>query len=229
MYTTIFFDLDHTLWDYDTNSAETLNDLYHHFDLQKRGIESPQKFVDGFIRVNTHLWDQYDRGVIHRDVIRYERFHRVLQPLGVVDYDMSLQLSNDYVALSPKKKKLLPHAQKTLDHLSEKYEMIIITNGFDEVQFTKLESSGIRHYFKDVVTSERAGYKKPAVEIFNFALQNNNCTQQETIMIGDNLSTDIAGARNAEIDTIYFNPAKNPHTEKVNHEIHSLDQLISLL
>lgn len=229
MYKNIFFDLDHTLWDYDSNAAETLHELYLQYHLQNRGIETVQAFLDGFSRINNHLWDQFDRGLIHRDVIRYERFHRILKPLGVTDYEMSLKLSTDYLTLSPRKKKLLPHAVEVLEYLSQKYLLIIITNGFDEIQSTKMNSSGITHYFKDVVTSERAGHKKPAIEIFEFALKRNRCEESETVMIGDNLSTDIAGGRNALLDTCYFNPTNKPHREIVTHEINSLHELKSLL
>ena len=228
-YKCIFFDLDHTLWDYETNSAETLQELFHQHRLQERGIHTFSDFLKAFVKINTNLWDQYDTGMIHRDVIRYERFHKILLQLGVDDYNLSLNLSNDYVSESPKKSRLMPNAIEILDHLFTKYPLCIITNGFEEIQSTKLASSGIIHYFKSVVTSARAGHKKPAKEIFEFALIESGFHSSEVIMIGDNLLTDISGARNASIDTVFFNSNKITHQEKANFEIHDLLELKNII
>ncbi len=214
-YKCILFDLDHTLWDYETNSCEALTELYVQFGLKERGVLSESDLYKTFYSINNELWDLYDRGMIHRDVIRNERFHKILMMLGVDDYKMSLEFSDEYLLHSPKKKNLIEGCKETLDYLFPKYPMVIVTNGFDEIQSTKLSSSGIRHYFKDVVTSARAGHKKPAKEIFEFALNENNVQAHETIMIGDNLLTDIAGAKNASIDTIFYNPTKIEHNTPV--------------
>src|SRR5207248_493477 len=111
------------------------------------------------------------------------RFHRILTAHGVDDYEMSLKFSAEYLEHSPKKKNLIDGCKETLDYLYPKYPMMIVTNGFDEIQSTKLSSSGIMHYFKDIVTSARAGHKKPAKEIFEFALRENNFESHEAIMI----------------------------------------------
>ena len=228
MYKCLLFDLDHTLWDYETNSRESLSELYNEFGLKNRGVNELQ-FLDTFYVVNNELWDLYDRGLLHRDVIRNERFHKILTTLGVDDYKMSLDFSNEYIAQSPKKKNLMEGCVQTLDYLRPKYPMVIVTNGFDEIQSTKLASGGIEHYFKSIVTSARAGHKKPAKEIFEFALQENNAAPHEAIMIGDNLLTDIAGASNANIDTVFFNPNKVKHDTRVNYEIESLRELMNFL
>jgi YjjG family noncanonical pyrimidine nucleotidase len=228
-YKCIFFDLDHTLWDYETNSREALSELYAAFNLKKKGIDDQEKFLRTFYTVNNELWDQYDRGLLHRDVIRNERFHRIFLAMGIDDYEMSLALSKEYISESPKKKNLVDGCKETLDYLRPKYQMVIITNGFDEIQSTKLSSSGIDNYFKSVITSARAGHKKPAKEIFEFALQENNVSAHETIMIGDNLLTDIAGASNASIDTVFFNPSKIQHQTKVTYDIETLRDLMNFL
>ncbi len=227
-YKCLLFDLDHTLWDYETNSREALSELYIDFGLKKKGIEE-EDFLQTFYVINNELWDQYDRGLLHRDVIRNERFHRILLALGVNEYEMSLRLSHEYLSESPKKKNLIEGCKKTLDYLHPKYPMVIVTNGFDEIQSTKLSSSGIDHYFKSIVTSARAGHKKPAKEIFEFALHENNVSPTEAIMIGDNLLTDIAGAVNANIDTVFFNPNKIQHEARVNHEIGTLTEMMNFL
>ncbi|MFZ5970862.1 MAG: YjjG family noncanonical pyrimidine nucleotidase [Bacteroidota bacterium] len=228
-YKCIFFDLDHTLWDYETNSQESLNELYERYQLSQLGTAPFSQFYQHFVRVNTHIWHQYDRGEIHRDVIRNERFHRVFKEAGLDNYDLSLQFSADYIEESPRKSALVPHALEILQYLKEKYPLVIITNGFEEIQGTKLKSSGITHYFDGVVTSARAGHKKPAKEIFEFALKEHGFQSHETIMVGDNLTTDIAGARNAAIDQVFFNPGRLPHEEKVDYEIQSLRELTYIL
>ena len=228
-YKCILFDLDHTLWDYETNSAETLHELFQQYNLKEKGIGSFDKLFQTFVSINTSLWDQYDTGKIHRDVIRNERFHKILLALGVDDYALSLDLSNNYVSEAPKKGALMPNTIEVLDHLAAKYPLCIITNGFEEIQSTKLVSSGITHYFKSVVTSARAGHKKPAKEIFEFALAENGFRASEAIMIGDNLLTDMAGAKNASIDAVYFNPNKISHQETVAYEITDLLELKSIV
>lgn len=228
-YKCIFFDLDHTLWDYDRNCAETLAELHERFELPTRGIPSPEVLLETFLRINTELWDLHDRGLLHKDAIRYQRFHKVLMELGIDDYDLSLKLSADYIAESPRRGNLMPHAKETLEYLSAAYPLFIITNGFDEIQGTKVTSSGIQNYFRRIITSEMAGHKKPSRGIFDYALQQNGFQSHEAIMIGDNLLTDIAGARNAGVDHVFFNPGKRAHAEDVTYEIHALAELKDIL
>ena len=206
-----------------------MSELYVQFGLKERGVLSEPDFLQTFYTINNELWDLYDRGLLHRDVIRKERFHRILLTHGVDDYEMSLKISGEYLEHSPKKKNLIEGCKETLDYLQPKYRMIIVTNGFDEIQSTKLSSSGIIHYFKDIVTSARAGHKKPAKEIFEFALRENNIASHEAIMVGDNLLTDMAGARNAAVDTVFFNPSKIKHELEVNYEIETLMELRKIL
>lgn len=228
-YKCILFDLDHTLWDYDTNSESTLRSLFSEFDLQTKGITTFRFFFETFNRINTGLWDLHDRGLIGQDVIRLQRFHKVFTESGLEDYPLSLKFSEVYLRELPKKENLLPYAKETLEYLAAKYPMVIVTNGFDEIQGTKLNSGGIRHHFRNIVTSQRAGKKKPSKEIFLFALDEIGHTCQDAIMVGDNLQTDIAGARGAGIDTVYFNPFGKTHSEIVTHEIKHLGELRGIL
>lgn len=227
-YKSIFFDLDHTLWDFETNSRETLIELHGQYQLEDHGINLPE-FLSTFKKINAGLWNLYDTGQIKQDVIRLQRFHRIFQEFNVDKYDLSVQFSTDYVGKSPKKKNLLPHAKEVLDYLNPNYPMHIITNGFSEIQSTKLSSSEILPYFQSIVTSELAGHKKPSKEIFEYALKQNNLQPHEVVMVGDNLITDMGGAKNALLDTIYFNPEKIQHTEQLTHEIASLAELKNLL
>ncbi len=228
-YACILFDLDHTLWDYETNAEETLRDLYRRYRLEDRGITSFLYFLETFRRVNLDLWDRYDRGLIGQEVIRNERFDRVFRETGVEDSLTALDFSATYLRELPLKKNLLPQALEILDYLKPRYPMVIVTNGFEEVQTTKIESAGIGHYFKHVVTSQRAGSKKPSPRIFQFALEKAGSAPDMAVMIGDNLQTDMAGAIDAGIDTIYYNPARARHATRVTHEITLLEELKKIL
>ena len=228
-YKCIFFDLDHTLWDYETNATETLNELYVSFSLAERGVTSPEHFCKRFKEVNFQLWDLYDRGLITSEIIRKERFKQVLEPFGAHEEVFSENLSKVYLNTCPHKSNLLPNAQETVQYLSGKYSLTIVTNGFEEIQPVKVASGKLTPYFNHIITSQRAGHKKPSREIFEYAMKLNSIEPHEAIMIGDNLLTDMAGARNATIDTVFFNPEQTPHQDVVMHEIQNLKELRSIL
>lgn len=228
-YACVLFDLDHTLWDYETNSEDALRDLFTLYKLSEKGISSFSYFMETFRRVNRGLWEQYDRGHIGQDVIRQERFHRVFTQAGYEDYKASLQFSTDYLALLPLKSGLLPHAKDILQYLHGRYPMIVVTNGFEETQSAKMNSAGISHFFDHLVTSQRAGSKKPSRDIFDFSLNKAGFQPEEAVMIGDNLLTDIAGAKAAGVDTVYYNPEGLTHNETITFEIRSLKELKTIL
>lgn len=228
-YTTIFFDLDHTLWDYETNSRETLYELFHEHKLQDRGMPSFQDFHETFNRINEELWYLYDRGLIGSEAIREQRFQKILDPFGMNKPPLVEVLSYQYLHNCPRKGALIPHALEVLSYLQDRYSLSLITNGFEEIQNMKLASSNIAGYFDHIVTSQKAGHKKPSREIFDYALSLYGSRAHESVMIGDNLLTDIAGARNASVDAVFFNPAKKEHQESVTHEISSLKELCSIL
>lgn len=227
-YKCIFFDLDHTLWDYECNARETLQELHAAHSLQERGVAF-EEFHRHFKEINFRLWQLYDRGQISNEVIRHHRFRRVLEQFGISDDKLSDDLAHEYFYSCPKKANLVPHAKEVLEYLSAHYALTVITNGFDEIQSVKLMAGNITHYFDHVITSQKAGFKKPSREIFDYALSVNNLRCHEVIMIGDNLLTDIAGARNASIDTVFYNPAALEHAEEVKHEIRCLSELQKIL
>lgn len=228
-YTCVFFDLDHTLWDYETNSRETLYDLYHDRGLEARGVWSFDKFFDEFRRVNNDLWDQYDAGLIDSQVIRRERFPKIFAAFSIKDDLLSEEISNTYLSLCPTKGALMPHALDVLNYLKEKYTLTIITNGFEEIQSTKLASGRITSYFNHIITSQKAGARKPAKTIFDYALHLNGAACHQAIMIGDNIVADIGGARSASIDAVFYNPENRVHQHNATHEITSLRQLLTIL
>lgn len=232
-YNHIFFDLDHTLWDYDSNAEETLGELYQRFDLADLGIESAEKLVADFFEVNEGLWDQYNKGEINKFFLRNERFRMVFEAAGAVmnliSDDLIRQFNDKYLDECPQKSKLMPGAIDILDYLKDDYQLHLITNGFEEVQTTKIEKSGISGYFEKMITSEKAGHKKPYRGIFTYALKHTGAGLEESILIGDNLGTDIKGAIDFGMDQVFFNPHESGHNTKVQHEIKHLSELKTIL
>jgi YjjG family noncanonical pyrimidine nucleotidase len=228
-YKCIFFDLDHTLWDYETNSCDTLRELYQSYSLFDHGVHNFDSFHQQFKRVNVQLWDLYDRGMINNEIIRKERFKQILEYFSITHEKLTQDLSLDYLNRCPTKGNLLPHAIETLQYLSGHYSLSVITNGFEEIQNIKLSAGNLHHFFAHIVTSQKAGHKKPSREIFDYAMKANKVTSKEVIMIGDNLITDIGGAHNASIDTVFFNPEQLKHSATVKHEICSLAELREIL
>ncbi len=228
-YNTILFDLDHTLWDYESNSRETLAELYTHYDLKSLGIADENIFIERFEKVNQAMWDKYDHGEIDRAYITNYRFAFIFESFSIFNQPLSLRLSSEYISQCPKKGKLLPHAINLLDYLTGNFKLGVITNGFQDVQHTKLKFAGILDYFTEVVTSDHTGWRKPSREIFDHTLQIMSSKHDETLMVGDNLITDIGGARKALIDTVYYNPKEKPHQQQVSYEISCLSELKNII
>lgn len=228
-YNTIFFDLDHTLWDYEKNSSEALTELYNKYNLYKLGGFSCTAFIKRFSIINYGLWDQFNHGIIGKEEIRRNRFTNIFKHFKVTEPSLSLEISDEYLKLCPTKTNLFPHAHDVLTYLQGKYKLYILTNGFNEVQQIKVSSSNIGNYFQGMITSDTTGHKKPNREIFDHALQVAGIKCSEGVMIGDSLNADIVGAQNAEIDGIFFNPAKVKHKEKPSAEINCLSELMNIL
>lgn len=228
-YKHIFFDLDHTLWDFERCSSETLEELFHHNQLDSLGIQMTD-FIKTFRIINRRLWKLYGAGKLSQHELRTTRFILVMKALGVPAKDVPANLAEDYLQLCPQKPHLLPFAREVLEYLTgKKYVLHIITNGFADVQLVKLNSANIASYFSEVVTSEKAGCQKPNRQIFDFTLQKIKAQREHCIMIGDSLDSDILGARNAEIDHVFYNYEKLVHQEKPTHEIKCLSELMRLL
>ena len=228
-YKHLFFDLDHTLWDYDTNAAAALTELHIKYDLYGKSGFTAQELITNFFRVNYALWDEFNIGTIGKADIRKLRFPRIFDGLGVGHDRIPLNFETEYVDLCPTKKATMPMALEGLDYLKGNFDIHVITNGFKEIQTTKMASALLTPYFTEVITSESAGFRKPDPRVFEFALGLAGASKEESLMIGDNLVADVGGARNAGIDQVYFNPNKASHQEKVTHEIENLGQLMELL
>jgi len=230
-YETIFFDLDHTLWDFETNSRETLQDLYLELNLSTFGIPDFEHFHDTYHHYNLMFWDRFRKGFIKREDLRWKRMWRTLIDYKIYNEPLALKISERYLEILPTKKNLFEDAINVLDYLKAKnYPLFLITNGFQQTQIQKLNHSGINHYFDYMITSEEAGIMKPHAAIFEFALQIAKGNASSSIMIGDTLEADIEGGINAGIDTVYFNPAV-PSTEKIKptYTIQGLKELKEIL
>lgn len=227
-YKILFFDLDHTLWDYDTNSREALEELFN-MHVAPRYEARLNKFLRTFHTVNSSLWDRYNKGEVDREEIRNSRFRDILGHLEIDDQALSTTLSQEYITLCPTKPNVFPYTHEVLNHLKQHYQLAILTNGFKDVQEIKLEKSGLNSYFNWLITSDCSGYRKPASGIFTYALGQVDATADECLMIGDNLRADIDGATEAKMDSIYFNPKKVNHNRKIPFEINCLSELLNLL
>jgi putative hydrolase of the HAD superfamily len=228
-YQHILFDLDHTLWDFEKNATEALTELYTSHELARLGGFSVENFCSTFHKVNYHLWHLHQTGDYDQARLRSERFKMIFGELGMAEAQMPLSIAEDYLKLCPSKPHVFPYTHEVLDYLSPAYQLHIITNGFADVQWVKLESAQLTKYFTHIVTSDDAGFRKPDPGIFRHTLQLIAAAAEECVMIGDNLDTDIAGARAVGIDCIFFNPQGTPHSSETTHEICCLSELKGIL
>ncbi len=225
--THIFFDLDHTLWDYDTNARETLTEIYNDYNLGQY-YTTAEAFINSFHYTNSKLWKRYNVGEIDRDYIRENRFKSLFKDRGGISDEVNSSISSYFFNTCPMKTALVSGTWDVLESLKNRYELGIITNGFEDTQNIKLTNAGIKKYFKYIITSETAGYRKPSLEIFELALSKSGVTAEEVVMIGDNYSTDIAGAKNAGWKSFWFNP-ENKTNNSHDLQIKDLTELLQHL
>jgi YjjG family noncanonical pyrimidine nucleotidase len=227
----IFFDLDHTLWDYDTSSMEALTELYNRFNLDQL-FTSTEAFIKKFHFVNAGLWDRYNKDEIDREYIRKHRFASVVAGRMDPDEQLTNEMSDFFISFCPTLPYLMEGAVEVLENLKDDFGLSIISNGFTDTQSVKLSSCKIDHYFEHVITSESAGSRKPSTEIFDHALALASVAKEEVIMIGDNLNTDIAGAKAAGWEAIWYCQEKeeirhnNPHKPVIYH-LKEITELVS--
>lgn len=228
-YQHIFFDLDHTIWDFDKNAEETLHELFLHHNLQDLGLAAPDVFIETYTRNNHRLWAEYHQGKISKEVLREARFKHTFLELGLDENMIPAGFEDAYVQLCPTKTNLFPQAHEVLKYLSGKYSLYVISNGFRESTEMKIHLCNLSQYFKHVFISEVIGINKPDPQIYEHALQTASAQKHESLMIGDSLEADVYGALNFGIDAIYFNPNKTEKPANVPRQIHCLDELMLLL
>ncbi|MDD4970057.1 MAG: YjjG family noncanonical pyrimidine nucleotidase [Paludibacter sp.] len=229
MYKYVFIDLDDTLWDFHANAKSSLHEIYEQKNLGQF-FDSFEQYFNLYAKRNIELWEEYGKGTISKAELSLERFQHPLIQVGVDNAPLAKQIGDEYLALLPSRTMLVPYAMELLEYLAPKYPLTIVSNGFVEVQYKKLNSCNIGHYFAHVVLSEAAQALKPDKRIFEYALQLNNATASETIMIGDSYEADIVGAQNARIDQIYFNPnLKSNDTFKATFKVKGLAEIFDIL
>ena len=228
-YKHIFFDLDRTLWDFDAAAEVAFERIYEKYNLKNLGIPNAHDFHEVYHPLNERLWELYRENKITKDDLNRTRFLKPLEHYGIHDIELADHLSEDYVYWSPRIVRLVPGTMELLDYLKPKYHLHLITNGFQEVQHTKLSGSGMEPYFETLTVSEEVGVKKPNPEIFYYALRKANASAEESIVIGDEMAVDIDGARAAGIDQIFFNPSEKEEEGERTFEVRSLKEIMEIL
>lgn len=225
-YKHLFFDLDHTLWDFDANAKATLQQLHFDLKLVDKGIHDFDLFHKNYLLHNEKLWARYRNGQIRQDELRIKRMWLTLLDFKIADEDLTRQLSELFLQLLPTRTILFPDTLEVLQYLTSKgYQLHLITNGFETTQHAKLKHSGLHNFFKVVITSEGSNSLKPQKEIFDFALQKTGAKLEESIMIGDTLDVDILGAMNAGMDQVHVNFNNSPQDLTPTYSVSSLKEL----
>lgn len=222
--TDIFFDLDHTLWDFDKNSVAAFEKIFR----TKHPTLDVNRFMDVYIPINQACWKLYQRDQMTHEELRYQRLKQSFEILKYTISDEEInQISYQYIEYLPDNNQLFEGAIEVLEYLAPKYNLHIITNGFAEVQDKKLKNSGIEDYFKTITNSEKAGVKKPHQNIFQYALSLANTHKNNSVMIGDCIEADFKGAINFGMKAILFDE-KNIHEDATILKISHLKELKKL-
>ena len=205
--TDLFFDLDHTLWDFERNSKLTFQKIFSELK-----INIPlEHFIKNYRPINLSMWKKYRKNIISQKELRYVRLKKTFESLNkTIEPKIINDISKLYIDYLSSYPHLFPGTINVLNELSDRYNLHIITNGFKNIQYKKLESSGIVKFFKNVFTSEDFGHKKPHPLIFKKALEITDTSPSSAIMIGDNLEVDILGSIQQGMQAIHFNSNKDP-------------------
>jgi putative hydrolase of the HAD superfamily len=228
-YKHIIFDLDHTLWDFNRNSKETLSFLFTEHQLANRLSVSFEQFLAIYYKTTNALWLLYDKKEISKTELRLERLPKVFATFGFEDNQLAQQIESEYLATCPNKPHLIKGTIELLNFLkSKEYPLHILTNGFKDIQQKKIAASKIAQYFDLVVTSECSGFSKPDKRAYYHLLDQLNCSANECLMIGDNLISDIEGSAALGMNNIFFNPEKTNHKSKPTYEVNELQVITKL-
>ncbi|MBB4036349.1 putative hydrolase of the HAD superfamily [Dysgonomonas hofstadii] len=229
-YTDILLDLDDTLIDTEANTRITVEEVYNDYNLGEYFDSFPAFF--SFYHTNvSKLWDMYNKGQITKDEIQIERFGVSLRHIPEFNESRIKEINEDYIQRVMLKDTLIDGAMEFLEYLKPLYKIHILSNGFTEMQYKKMESAGIpQSYFDKIILSDVVGVNKPHPGIFKYALDKTGVTAEQVIMIGDNLQTDILGAKNSGIDQIWFNPKNKPSVEiQPTHTVNRLSEITYIL
>jgi putative hydrolase of the HAD superfamily len=225
-YKHLFFDLDHTLWDFDANARATLEQLHLDMKLADRGVHDFNLFYKNYLQHNDKLWARYRKGFIKQEELRLKRMWLTLLDFRIADDDLTREMSDMFLQLLPTRTLLFPDTKEVLHYLEDKgYQLHLITNGFEKTQHSKLQCSGLDAFFKVVVTSECSNSIKPEREIFEYAMNRTGASVEESIMIGDSLEVDIAGAMGVGMDQIHVNYSGLEQDIKPTYTVRMLKEL----
>lgn len=229
-YKHLFFDLDHTLWDFDANARMTLQQLHIDLKLPEKGIHDFDLFYRNYLVHNEKLWAKYRNGQIKQEELRLKRMWLALLDFKIADEALAKQMNELFLQFLPTRTLLFPDTIDVLEYLEAKgYGLHLITNGFEETQHNKLKSSGLDRFFKVVVTSECSNSLKPQREIFDYALNKTSAKVEESLMIGDTLDVDVAGALNVGMDAVHVNYNHAEQEVEPTYTIYHLKELKDFL
>lgn len=229
-YKHLFFDLDHTLWDFDANARATLEQLHIDLNLVSKGVHDFDLFHKNYLAHNEKLWARYRNGYIKQEELRLKRMWLTLLDFKIADQDLARQLSELFLQLLPTRTILFPDTIEVLEYLRDKgYQMHLITNGFEKTQHSKLKTSGLDVFFKVVVTSESSNSLKPQKEIYLHAMELTGAVASESLMIGDSMDVDILGAVNVGMDQVHVNYIDSPQQFKPTYTVKALHEMKAFL
>ncbi len=225
----LFIDLDDTLWDIHQNGKECLEEIYIDYGYEKY-YPTFEAYYDVYMPNNHRLWALYRDGAIQKNELIVERFLVPVREFGVDDPLYAKKLSDDFLERTTRKTRLIEGTIELLEYLKPKYRMHILSNGFREVQYKKIENAGLAPYFDKIILSEDAGINKPHPDMFTHALKNTNSSRDQTVMIGDSWEADIAGAYNSRIAQIWYNPGQiAPKEFEPTHTVRQLVEIKDIL
>jgi putative hydrolase of the HAD superfamily len=228
-YAHLFFDLDHTLWDFEANAKLTLEFIYKQMNLSTMGISDFTYFHQRYLVHNDLLWDKFRKGHIKVDELRWRRMFNTLVDFKIGDEGLAKELSAMFLDQLPNRNLLFPYATELLTYLCDKgYSLHLITNGFESVQHAKLKNSGIDKFFGKVITSEGSNSMKPNREIFEFAINATGADVSRSIMIGDHLEADILGAKNVGMDQVFVNHIRETPGFQPTYTVYDLKEMMDI-
>lgn len=228
-YKNLFFDLDDTLWAFSQNARDTFEEMYQKYGYD-RLFQSFQHFYTLYQRRNVELWEEYGNGQVTKEELNRQRFLYPLEAVGAGDATLAKNFSDDFFSVIPTKSKLMPHVREVLEYLSTRYNLYILSNGFQELQCHKMRSADIDRYFKKVVLSDDIGVLKPWPEIFHFALSTTQSELKDSLMIGDSWENDITGARGVGMHQAFYNvTGKMEFPFQPTYHISDLKELMQIL
>ena len=228
-YKNLFFDLDDTIWAFSQNARNTFEEVYQKYSFD-RYFDSFNHYYTLYQQRNTELWVEYGEGKITKDELNSQRFFYPLQAVGVKDEALAERFSRDFFAIIPTKSVLMPHAKEVLEYLAPKYNLYILSNGFQELQCHKMRSAGIDRFFKKIVLSDDIGILKPWPEIFHFALSATQSEVRDSLMIGDSWENDVAGAKGVGMHQVFYNvTGKEELPFQPTYHISNLKELMQIL